>query len=327
MRYFLFLFCLVPLLAGCHRASTTIEPCIVAPPHPKEIEREKRRGFELPENFSCSPFTPLNEEEAWEDWGKELRIGLAFADDFDLYRAITAFKRALLLLPPDKVARRLEIEYDVALAYYLGHKYVEVTHSIESTGLVCVDSSFPAYQDLLLILYDSYTQLGKETHAKHVFCLIEKNYPKIAEKLTLLSFVQCGNIEALEEVGATDPSRGYLGNLMCCYEKEAKSVKKAERLNMILPGAGYWYVGQRETAFTAFVVNALFIGAAAYFIEDGNIPAAAITLSLESGWYFGGIYGAGLAAKYYNERLFESYAQKIHQRECFFPLFMLRYSF
>lgn len=76
------------------------------------------------------------------------------------------------------------------------------------------------------------------------------------------------------------------------YEKHAKSIKTAQCLNAVLPGAGYWYIGQKQTAVTALLVNSLFIGAASYFFVDGNIPAGVITLSLESGWYFGGIYGA-----------------------------------
>nr|NGX55059.1 hypothetical protein [Chlamydiota bacterium] len=177
-------------LSSCYRVSSKLEPKVATPIHPKQVEREQRVCLNLPDNFSTSPFTPLTSAEKVEEWGKELTIAYAFAEDFDLYRAITGFKRALYLLPADLKERRLEIEYDVALAYYLGQKYVEVVYAVEATDLVCVDNAFPAFSDLLLILYDSYKQLGREEQACHILALIEKKSPHYAEKLTLLSAVQ-----------------------------------------------------------------------------------------------------------------------------------------
>src|SRR5687768_17345945 len=101
--------------------------------------------MEQPDHLSISPFVPLTPEQRETDWGKEWRIALAFAEDFDLYRAITSFKRALVLLPIDKLARRIEIEYQITLAYYLGKKYGDALHHFEKSGLVYVDPSFSAY--------------------------------------------------------------------------------------------------------------------------------------------------------------------------------------
>ncbi len=311
---------LLSFMTGCYyRVPTEIQPAIAAPPHPKEIQREKRSMLCLPQDFSISPFPPLTPTESRTDWGKEYHIALTFAEDFDLYRAITGFRRALFFLPPEDTARRQEIEYATALAYYLGGKYVEVVYIVESTNLGHVDSTFPAYDDLLLILYDSYEQLGKCEHAAHILRLIETESPDQARRLTLLSVIKQADLDALCAYNYERLVNGYRG--------EAKSVRKAQTLNAILPGAGYWYVGLRQTAATAFVINSLFIGAAAGFFANGHYAAGAITLSLEGGWYFGGICGAGLAAKEYNERLYCSYAQKITQREELFPVMMLKYSF
>ncbi len=306
--------------------STTIEPIVRVPAHPKEIEREKRTLTPISDDFSASPFEPLTQDESGEDWGKELRIALAFAEDFDLYRAITGFKRALVLLPADKLARRLEMEYDVILAYYLGKKYRDVVHSFEKGGLVCADPHFPAYSDLLLLLYDSYKQLGETERAAHLLCRIEQSAASTAEKLSFLSSIERGDLACLGE-SCVPPNRPYIQGICENYQKEAKSVRRAEMLNAFLPGAGYWYVGQRETAVTSFLMNSLFIAAAVHFFERGNVAAGIVTLSFESGWYFGGIYGGGLAVKAYNERLYESYADKIAKREKLFPLFMLKYTF
>lgn len=327
LRRAILLLVLTAFMAACTRVSTQIEPPIRPPAHPKELHRERRGGLYLPEGFSVSPFPPLTEAESCTDWGKEYRIALSFAEDFDLYRAITGFKRALCLLPCDAVYRRLELDYQVALAYFLGQKYVEVAYAVESTGLVAVDDTFPAFSDLLLILYESYEQLGRCEHAAHILSLIEQSNPEQGRKLTLLSAVKAADFPTLSAVAACDPEREYLGRVLSGYEKGAKSVRRAQFLNAILPGAGYWYVGQRETAVTAILINSLFIAAATHFFIDRNYAAGIITASLEGGWYFGGITGAGCAAKYYNEQLYCSFAEKITQREGYFPILMLKYSF
>lgn len=307
------------LLASCMRAPTAIEPTVQTPMHPKEIMRQKRCLVILPKDFSCSPFPKLSEEERKTDWGKEYYLAQAFAADFDLYRAITGFKRALFLDPPEE--RRYEIQYSTLLAYFLGKKYTEVAFIAQSTPLGTVSNQFPAFHDLVLILHETYSQLGEVEHAQNLLTMLDEEK---RDKLLFLSVVKSANFEQLL---ACADERPYLTNMLRGYHKESKSVKAAELLNAALPGAGYWYVGQKQTAMTALLVNSLFAGTAAYFFSEGNIPAALITLSLESGWYFGGIYGAGLAAKSYNEKIYKHYAERIGDKEQYYPQLMIKYSF
>lgn len=327
-RSLLFLCAFILVCSGCHPPTTDLQPYIQQPPHPKEMFRNTRSPYE-PSGFSDepSPFPPLSEAEKATDWGKEYWIGLRFAADFDLYRAITDFKRALLLLPESAQERRMEIEYQIALSYYFGKKYQETIYQFESSELSKADATFPAFPDLLLMLYDCYHELGNEVQGGHILSLIDQFDPLKAEKLRILNSVKKVDLASLYEVGCSDPKRSYLETIVSNYRRDALSVKKAEMLNALLPGAGYWYVGQRETAITSFVVNSLFLAAAACFFHYDNIPAGIITLSLESGWYVGGIWGGGLAARYHNERVYESYADKITAKENYFPQMMIRYSF
>lgn len=315
------------LLVSCHRAPTTLETPLVTPAHPREIQREKGRLCSLPSDFSCSPFSPLTPEERCQDWGKELTIGYAFAEEFDLYRAITSFKRALWFLPPEYAHRETEIQYAIALSYYLGKKYVDVVRTAQQSTLALIDESFPAYHDFLILLYDSYSNIGECDLADEVFARIEVENPKAADKLVFFSLLETGNLQEAADFGMAMGCGDYLNGIVTNFRSKAKSTRTAEMLNALLPGAGYWYVGQQETAVTAFLVNGLFIGAAAYFFHDGNIAAGLITLSFESGWYFGGIYGGGLAAKCYNERLYTEFAERIACKEKLYPLVMLKFSF
>jgi len=52
-----------------------------------------------------------------------------------------------------------------------------------------------------------------------------------------------------------------------------------------------------------------------------------LTTSFEAGWYFGSIYGAGQAAKTYNERLYEALVHPMMEEKKLYPLLQLEYGF
>ena len=162
--------------------------------------------------------------------------------------------------------------------------------------------------------------------AEYVMKIMENEYPEEAKKLSLTTALQKGNVQDLQVMAREDPSDELISNFLTTYNREKKSVKKAQGLNF-LPGAGYLYVGQRQSAITAFLFNGLFIAAAVYFYQDGNIPAGLIATSFEAGWYFGGIYGAGEAAKLYNERIYEANAYILMNKKQLSPAMMLNYAF
>ena len=321
MKLILSFLVLMILICSCCRVPTQIEPRIKAPPHPREIQRNTRCHLSLPEDFSKTPFSPLSEEEQSANWGIEYAIALGFAEDFDLYRAITGFKRTLFLIPKDH-PRVQEVEYYQVLAYYLASKYEQALYSVESSSLVHVKPSFCAYEDLLIVLYDTYLELGKEEHARCIVQLMEKENAATAHRLTLYEAIQNANWEIIQEEQKPYFEAAYAG-----YHQEYKSVRKAKTLNALLPGAGYWYVEQKSTALTAFLINSLFIGASATCFCKDQIAAGIVLASLEGGWYFGGILGAGLGAKTYNEHLYRGYISKINHKENIFPMMMLKYSF
>ena len=269
---------LILLTACCSKESCEIEPEI---------------PFSTPINIAeslPSAFPDLTPTELQFDRAKELLIANRFARENDFYRAITAYKRALVLIPADQNYRRQQIEYNIILSYYLGNKYREAVEAFEASCLTTISSQFLAFDNLLLMLYDSYTKVGQTAKAAKVLEIIEKVRPESAEKLQLANDLLGANFCSLQNK-TTDNEE--LSSFLETYSMNAKSVKKAKMLNAVLPGAGYYYIGQKNTAFTAFIVNSLFIAAAYYFFDKGNWPAGIITTSLEMGWYLGGINGAG----------------------------------
>lgn len=312
---FLFLYCLFFLFNSCQRVPDKIEPTLSYAVQDKYL-------LALP-----SPFPPLTEEEKAKDWGREMQIGFGFAHQLDLYQAITSFKRAEFLMPPEEKTRLLEAQYEILLCYYMGKKGKDVIDTFDRSQLRYADQSFPAFHDLLLILFETYNQEDMEAQAHRILQLIFQYYPDEGQKLMLSNALTQGDIPLVREIAQTPPPKPYLDEFLLNYETYKKSVGKAQGLNALLPGAGYLYLGQKQSAATAFFLNGLFIAASAYCFEHGNIAAGVIFASFEAGWYFGGIYGAGLEAKAYNERLYESMATPMMHRERLFPALMLNYAF
>lgn len=122
-------------------------------------------------------------------------------------------------------------------------------------------------------------------------------------------------------------SQKATGDILKAFNAHKKNPSLAGFLNATLPGLGYLYIGQKQSAFTAFCLNALFISTTGYFVYKKNVPAAIITLSFETGWYLGGILGAKEGAVLYNERLFETHAHYQMRDHKMFPILMLQHGF
>ncbi|MDN3508123.1 MAG: tetratricopeptide repeat protein [Simkaniaceae bacterium] len=331
------------LCTSCYRVPNTIDPQVAGPIQDHYVKM-------LP-----SSFPPLNLDESGTEWGKEYTIGLAFAERLDLYRAVTSFKRAEILMPSTEKIRKEETQYYVILSYYLGRRYDDVVETFNDSDLRYVSRDFKTYHDLLVILYESFLTLGEKDQAVHYYKLIKKNYPETAERLYISTALVDGALDDIQTWVAEkydakiERSHMYLAStdlprmpeswvdrsnadekidaLVNRYEIHKKSVPKAQTLNALLPGAGYLYVGQKQSALTSFLLNTLFTGAAYAFFNNGYIAAGVITSSLELGWYFGGIFGAGESAKLYNERLYERDASNVMQKEQLFPFFTLKFGF
>ena len=312
---FLFFLAILFFANSCYRAPRTLEPQVSY-----SVQDTYLKG--LP-----GAFPPLSHAEEQTPWGIEYKIGLQFAKELDLYRAISTFKRAEILIPESEFDRKQELQYFILYCYYLGKRYDEVIETFSHSSLRDVNEHFPAYHDLLIILYESYHKTDEEKQAEYIMQLLRENYPETAKRIELSSALIDGNIDALYVYSYRHPKDQDVQGLLRDFNKEKKSISTAEALNAVIPGAGYFYVGQKQSAITALLVNSLFIAAAVHFFNKGEHAAGIITTSFEVGWYFGGIYGAGEAAKLYNERLYEEKAYHTLKQKGLFPVLMLQYSF
>lgn len=312
MRSLVLVFVLLSLgLEGCVCRNEPIEPSVCYTPPAGRIAI-------LP-----SPFEPLSSSERRQEWGKELVIAEAFAKEMDGYRAITAYRRASILLPPEASARRQQIDYGIVLSYFLAQRYNETVEAFETSSLVNVDASFPAYRNLLILLYSSYQKLCQSERSERVMELLHQVDDATARDLELSRALEQADFSLLQ----TRPQEHKVSSLLACYCSQSKSPAKARALNSVLPGAGYWYVGQHNTAITSFLLNALFVWASVEFFHHHDVAAGLIALGFEGGWYFGGINGAGLAAKQYDEQLYACLAKESMVKEKLFPILMFTVGF
>jgi pentatricopeptide repeat protein len=271
-----------------------------------------------------SPFEPLSDIEIKTSWGKELYVANSLAKEQDLYQAVTTFKRARILQNRFNAPklRCIEANYGLLLSYYLGNKYDAVIETFEKEPVIGLDPYHPANLGLLVILYDSYLKRGETKKAFELFQEMHQISPKLAEKIALYTQIVTVNAPQLEK--SQNPK---LKTLISTFNNDKKSPFKAGLFNALLPGAGYYYVGQKQTAVTSFCLNALFIAAAWQFFNHGQTAAGIITTGFEFGWYFGGIRGANLAAKQYNNASYSKLANDTLAQQKLFPIFMLEYGF
>lgn len=294
---------LICLMGGCCPPIEEFSPTIAYTPQEKHIQK-------LP----C-PFPPLTKEELCTEWGKELYVGLHFATELDLYRAITAFKRGKIFLPASQKNRRNQFDYHLLQCYYLGERYEDALQVFETTGLYTIETSFPAAKEMTVIVYDCYQKTGQFEKAERMFALLQQLNPTAAENIKLGEDFLAGHLDELAS-SSNEKVQAFVAD----YCTNAKSVGKARLYNALLPGAGYLYVGQKQTAITSFCINALFTTAAVFSFRNNNVPLGIILTSLEGGWYFGGINGAGLAAQKYNEIYYAANGKEVMVCEKLFPV-------
>lgn len=315
------------------------------PPFVPKIQLQSSLNFveKLPPAFE-----PLTDSEKRTPWGQEFVCATGFSKQYDFYRAITCYKKALFLLAEDVKNSSIQqhIEYDILLAYFLSNHYNEVAETFDSSSLREVSSkTFKPYKQLLCQMIDTYYRRGQAQKTYTLMSLLQTESPLLAYKMRQYQNFMGFQLDELvkentsiltqtpsreSEIAFYQEVRPYAENILAFskfYEFHKKSEKKAEVLNALLPGAGYMYVGQPKSAVTSLLLNALFIASTWQFFERGYVPFGIITGGLEIGWYVGGIRGAGLAARKYNEELYQHSARECMAKNKIFPIFMIEYGF
>jgi tetratricopeptide (TPR) repeat protein len=245
--------------------------------------------------------------------GEEVQMGLGdgFMAEGEYYRAITEYKKFLMLFPDSPQAPKAL--FQIGMAYYQGEEYLDAAHAFARVRQSYSADFFvrAAFQEGV-----SYAKLGRHHEAIAAFeraKAYDITHPNAAN-------AQLGQALATFDLGNADGCRRELlqfldrhtgdprtagvkealGELDRYQERPRKSRLLAGTMSAIIPGSGQMYAERYRDGLMALTVNSLFIAGTVVALNDENYPLAAIAGGVGLPFYFGNIYGATNAASKYN---------------------------
>lgn len=241
-----------------------------------------------------------------------LRVADAFMEEREYYRAITEYKRFLILFPDsDKGDYAI---FKIGMANYYGEEYESAIRNFDSlmekypqSGLV---------PESIYISALGYWKLKKYENAEAALETVEKAYSEspyaprslIAHALLALDRdrldVSAQDINKLVTAYPEYPAVKHAEETINMFEQYRSLPRKSEvlagALSAVIPGSGYMYAEHYGDGVTALLINALAVTGTISAINSENYAVAAIVGGIGLPFYFGNIYGSANAAKKWN---------------------------
>ena len=254
----------------------------------------------------------------------QLKIADAFMEEGEYYRAVTEYKKFLILFPDS--AKADYAFFGIAMAYFKGEEYGAAARSFLALREKYPESGYAIRAGYLEGV--SQWKLKNYDRARAALEALAEKYPE-SEYAPRSLVVIC--LAALDENKA-EVSRQALKRFLERYPghpgeenvKEAavqidryqelpeKSPVLAGVMSAILPGSGYIYAEHYGDGITAFLINGLFIAGTITAIHQENYGVAGIVGGVGVPFYLGNIYGSANAAKKWNLGVRNEIIQKIH---------------
>jgi len=244
--------------------------------------------------------------------GVQLKMADALMEEGEYYRAITEYKKLLILFPDSEWADYAL--FRIGIAYYNGEEYEPSVRSFST-----LREKYPESRYIPKGYYFEglgYWKLKRFKEARIAFDALSEDYPRFEQAplaLVAASLVglEEGNIplstDRLERLINRYPEQPVSTNakeaipLIRQYERlPEKSKTVAAILSAILPGSGYVYAGHLGDGVTAFLINALCIAGVVTGIHAEYYAVAGIVAGVGLPFYLGNIYGSANAAKKWN---------------------------
>jgi tetratricopeptide (TPR) repeat protein len=244
----------------------------------------------------------------------QLKLGDAFSSEGEYYRAITEYKK-LLILFPDSPHADFAL-FKIGMSYYHGEEYEQAVQTFASFR-----KKFPASSHTYAVSYQqglALVRLNLPDQASEAFAAAEAASPASASDQRKAVF---GRVLAEYDRGNTDAVRIGLERFMEKHppddqgakqvttalsmleqqqDQRSKSPLAAGILSAVVPGSGHIYSGHYGDGFTALLLNGLFIGGTLAAVKQENYPIAAVAAIIGLPFYIGNIYGAANAATKWN---------------------------
>ena len=254
----------------------------------------------------------------------QLKLADAFMAEGEYYRAVTEYKKFLILFPD--AARADYALFNMGEAYYKGEEYASAARTFGS-----LQEKYPGSNDAVQAGFlegFSYWKLKQYEKARAMFDAVagthsESEYaPRALAASSLVALDEdnaAASRQGLERFVDRYPEHSALSNVKEAMtlideyqELPQKSPVLAGVMSAIIPGSGYMYAGHYGDGITAFLINGLFIAGTITGINQENYPVAAVVGGIGLPFYFGNIYGSANAARKWNREAREGLRQKIH---------------
>ena len=254
----------------------------------------------------------------------QLRVADAFMQEKEYYRAITEYKRFLILFPDSTRSDYALLQ--AGIAYFLGgdndgaiknfsalrDKYPQSTHVADASfceGLCYWKKKEHAKAgNLFLALVDAYPDSSYAPRALAGAALIELDGDNPAAALALL--------HRFIETYPDHPKTGSVREAMSMLEGYADLPQKSEVLagimSALLPGAGYAYAGDYGTAVMSLLVNGAFIAGTWTAFAQELYAVGALAGGVGVPFYIGNIYGSALAVKKWNQAVKREARERVY---------------
>jgi len=253
----------------------------------------------------------------------QLKIADAFMEEGEYYRAVTEYKKFLILFPDS--AKADYAFFGIAMAYFKGEeygaaarsflalreKYPESGYAMQAGYLGAVSQwklkNYDRARAALEALAEKYPESEYAPRSLVVICLaaLDENKAEVSRQALKRFLEQYPGHPGVENV------REALALLDRYQELPEKSPVLAGVMSAILPGSGYIYAEHYGDGITAFLINGLFIAGTITAIHQENYGVAGIVGGVGVPFYLGNIYGSANAAKKWNLGVRNEIIQKI----------------
>ena len=207
----------------------------------------------------------------------------------------------------------LDADYLQVIAHYQKQQFHQAIRVFEGGALRYAPTSFEHYQTLLEMLFECYEKTHNPEQGSLILNKLATAHQDVFSLLTAQALYR-QDINQLAHIAKTHSSQ-LLQKWAQSYQKKLKSPKKAKWLSLLVPGLGYYYVGQKQSAVTSFLINSLLIAATAQCVITGLYPLAIALGTFECGWYFGGAKGASRSTEDYNHQLFSELEEHVKNQK------------
>ena len=245
----------------------------------------------------------------------QLKIADAFLEEGEYYRAVTEYKKFLILFPDS--ARADYASYAIGLAHFKGEefgtaarnfsalrqKFPASGYAVEAAYLEGIShwrqKNYSRAQATLEALADEHPATAYAPRALLAICLAALDEDKAEQGGRALERV----LDRYPDYPDRESVRQAAALVGRYQDLPEKSPVLAGILSAVLPGSGYIYAEHYGDGITAFLVNGLFIAGTAAAIHQENYAVAGIVGGVGAPFYLGNIYGSANAARKWNRRI------------------------